>query len=181
MMNFLVRLLPLLEGLRDSSTEDHLEAIKEILTTSIFSFLPIFIGAGSVMLDADPEAEVGFVTAFLQVVGGGELVFYSCSILAPILYLVFREPSGEKHFKERMFQGVVVTAILVVTYILYGRIYNENVNNLELLVTWSYYLIVISLIMWYLATVFKNMMTKGPNLKDSENDFSKVYEMHRRA
>lgn len=178
-MNFFLKLSPIIEGLMESSAQDHLAAIKELLTTGIFSFFPLFIGAASIMLNADPKAGVNFFSALREVVSNGELILYSSSILAPILYLVYREPEGDRHFKERLFQGTIVTVILIACYIFYSLKFSNSVRNLALLVQLSYIIIVISFVLWYLATVFRNMMHGDVNLKSSEYEFTDGYNDHR--
>jgi len=117
--NWLLKSLPLVEGMIESSIQDHLSAIKELLTTSVFCFFPLFIGALSMVLNAEKGVEIAYFPALVDVVSDGELILYSSSILAPILFLVLNEPEGKRRFRERLFQGIIVTVLIFTCNFLY--------------------------------------------------------------
>jgi len=178
-MTWLVKWLPLVETFLKSSSLAKKAAAKEVLVTFIFSFVPVFLASFVVVLRSPQEAPSSFIDAYQIVVGRGELLLYSSTILAPIVYLVLHEPNGKQRFNERLTQGVLVILMLLLCYCFYVLNYSGMVNNLEFLLKSSYWMLGVAIVLWYFATVFRNMMAGEFDLREDESEFTKKMFEHR--
>lgn len=178
-MRRLVKLLPLLDTFLKSSSAEKKAAGKEVFVTCIFSFIPIFLATCVVVLRSPQDNPATFFDAYQVVVGRGELLLYSSSILAPIMYLVLHEPNGKQRLNERLTQGVLGCLMLILSYCFYGLNYSGIVNNLDFLLKSSYWMLGVAIVLWYFATVFRNMMTGGFDLRTEEEAFTKKVFEHR--
>ena len=168
--------LPLISGLHKCSFKDYWNAAGEIFSTLIIATTPIWLGVLGFYLGGNTfkEALVGNVSL-------GELLLYSTSVLAPIIYMAFSDPEGsEEPFPSKVSQGLFVVIIVAMSAYTFGQQRSgaelgSRINSV------SFTLFGISVLLLYLATVYKNMRLPTGKLKHKadEREFSTAYERHR--
>lgn len=158
--------VPLVSSFLECSKRHRVEALKELLLVLGLSLLPIWGGA---LYATATATNADYVHSVYQLIKNGELVLYSTSILAPIFYLVINEPVGDRQFPERWFQGIIVIILFAVLLILFSAY--KTTNGTPRLFHWSIYLYLISVLLLYFATVFRNWMNDGPDIRQSEREF----------
>ncbi len=159
---------PLIDGIKASKWQHHKVALAEVGITAVVSFVPLIASAMFLLLDS--QEGISVLASFREVVSKGELVVYASSIIAPVFYLCLKDPP----VVEKIPQFVFAFVIFILCVVMYTLNYSGNVNNFELLVTWSYWLVGSSIIVWYLSTLFR-VMTPTPDFKAPEMEFAQAF------
>lgn len=173
---FLRNWVPLASSFINSSTSNRINALKEVSLVLILSLIPIWGGAlHNVALLSSHDSN--FFESLNSLIGNGELILYSTSILAPIFYLVISDPVGENHYPHRYSQGLIVIVLLVISLLLFSA---QRTNpNTDYIFKWSVVIFIISIVLLYLATVFRNWASDGNIFKEAEQDFTTQYRKRR--
>ena len=99
-MRLLLRLLkeiPILGDLADTTLEDHIYSLKELIVTLFMSTLPIWGGAFIIILTSKTSDELNYFNSIELLVSNGELYLYATSLLAPVIYIALKEREEGKN------------------------------------------------------------------------------------
>jgi hypothetical protein len=159
------RNIPLLGGLVDARWRDHREAIKEIGINIFVSTAPIWLGV--LFLELFRKYELPLGQAIRKNVETGELFLYATSILAPLYYFIFKEGDGIQRFPNA--GSFILSSLIVVlvgvagfTFTRLGPVLGISLSWDEATVfTFSLKLYLISIIIVYLAHVYRNRRETG--------------------
>ncbi len=167
--NFIRKWVPLVSSLIDCERRHQKDAAKEILLVLVLSLVPIW--GGALLGSTSPKAT--YFGEFYKLIQNGELILYATSILAPIFYLVFHDPVGERPYPDRYFQGLIIIVLLIISLLLFSA--QRSTAGSSFIFAWSIVIFLISLVLLYLSTVFRNWMNDKPDVKQSERDFLHDY------
>ncbi len=162
------RSIPLLGGLVDARGRDHLEAMKEIGINILVSTAPIWLGC--LFLELFRKYELPLGQAIGKNVETGELFLYATSILAPLYYFIFKEEEGIQRFPNAgsfilLSLVVVLVGVAGFTFTRLGPVLGISLSWDEAtMFTFSLTLYLISIVIVYLAHVYRNWReTGGPS------------------
>lgn len=164
----MLRGIPLLAGLADTSSEDCRRAGYELLVTVVVSTSPLWLGSIGTWLSGDSS----YFGALLANVSGGELFLYSASLLAPIMYIAIEKPPVPRlAFPTTQSHLILTVVLLLICAFVFG--FQRSVAEVtSTAVELSLGLFVVSFGLLYLATVYRHMRAPRPGdmFKKSEQD-----------
>lgn len=100
----------------------HRKVQTELLYTLLISLAPSFFAIGGLYLVGN-----GFVNSLMKTFGNGELILYSATLMAPVIYSTqIDTPVKKKHF------FLIVAAILVGVGALYNLVYALGLINVSM-------------------------------------------------
>ena len=167
--------VPLVSSFIDSSALNRKNAAKEVALILVLSLVPIWGGAIHSVATLPNDSD--FLSSLHKLIMNGELLLYSTSILAPIFYLVFSEPDGEKQYPDRYVQGLIIMILLIISLILFSA---QRTNpDIDYIFNWSIVIFFVSIIFLYIATVFRNWVKDSTDFKNEERSFSADYRDRR--
>jgi len=175
----LISWLPLIGGLQETSSRDHLEAVRELGLGQIIATMPIWGGALHIAWP-NLSSEV-FYNALRQMVNSGELFIYAATTLAPVLYIVSRERDIPRMFPNKyLYLGIIVVGAMVAAIIYtLQRTGLQPITDQTLSISFWFYLA--SLVVLYLAYVYNN--TYLPNasqlMRKLEQEYTQRLREHR--
>ena len=150
-------------------TETKIERLKATLFEFSFvgtmTFLPLFLSLIYYIL----PGKLGPVEAWISLVRHGELILYSCSILAPIAYNILQ--------KDKSSGTTAITFVLISTCYFFYAVRFEAVE--DSLIPVSYVLVLLTLGMWFFS-IWERTRPSIPNV-DSEVFAEQFNEMLRRG
>lgn len=161
----MIRSLPLIGPLCDTSLKDHREASIEIVISVTLSTIPIWFG--SLLLLADTGSKLTFVEHLYQNISDGEILLICSALTSPLLYFVFVQDKDLPSFPAARSLMLSVTGILLVSVGLFafqradnlfasgGRIDKDFIFVLSA-VTFGY-----AVFISYLATSYRNWRGSG--------------------
>jgi drug/metabolite transporter (DMT)-like permease len=109
--------VPLLSNLVSFGLRDHRLALTEFLLILLFSFLPLLVGCFVAFLQ---KFELNWFHWALSNVQNGELLLYSCSLLAPVFYVVMRYLPPIRAFPSKMSYMLVYIGALLAAAIVFA-------------------------------------------------------------
>lgn len=175
-----LRTLPLLGGFVDTTLRDHASALRENISGLLISLSPLWFGGFIVCLT---DAKVnGYFSAVWANASNGELFLFATSVLAPILHMATDDPPGARRFPSKWSHIGLMLVILMLAAGTFGvqRAGVDVVRGFAIKV--SVIAFGISIVLLYLATVYKNSRLpeiSPEDFQDSEREFSKNYRRHR--
>jgi hypothetical protein len=180
--------VPLIRDLQRCRRSDFAEATKEVIGTVLLAILPVWLGAGLLMLI--PRASIGpYIGEFL---GSGEALLVSAALIGPSIYIITKKygdlpKSLTIHFPQGWFLVILWLSICMVITAIFGlqRIYTQVAPNsheplfdLPLMQRLSAFILVITIVSLYIVTVFKNFAEEGAavEMHSDTADFLKEWE-----
>ena len=173
----MLRGIPLLAGLADTSAEDRRLAGYELLVTLVISTSPLWLGSLGPWLRGDSS----YLIALLANVSGGELFLYAASFLAPVMYIVLEKPPAPRlAFPTTLSHSILAVVGLLICAFVFG-FQRTAAEVTSTAVKLSMVLFVGSFCLLYLATVYRNMRAPRPDemFKKSEQDLMAALQKSR--
>ena len=175
-----IRMIPIFSGLPDVRKVDHWEALKEFTANLIGSTMPLWVGTFVVLVLS--KGVIGsYCEAFRGNINNGELFIYATSTLAPIYYMSLVDPPRARQFPTKLSHIITVSIIMVLSAVAFGlERAGQKLNN-EFAYHSSIIFFILSLLLVYLATVYKNARfdLTEEELQEPERKFSKSFQDHR--
>jgi hypothetical protein len=171
---FLIK-FPLIGTMFECSSANHKSAMLEFLLTLFFSSVPLL---AAMIFDYYKTPII--LNSITNNIGRGELIIYASSILSPVFYLVLKEPKERRSFPQKIMHIFVFVVIMLFCLLIF-TMQRANVNiDQALLLNSSIIIFVISLILYYSATVLNiSIMDPAKEMRDEEKDFSSQVREHR--
>jgi hypothetical protein len=180
----IIRSVPIFGGLVDAKWTDHREAIAELSCAFIFSTLPIWGGALLMLFDRGNSAS--FWALLVITVMNGELFILATALFGSLFYIMYKEikeNTQAQRFPSPLFFLVLPVVISVISALLFAfrravDMFNLGpVLNNEGLFVCSVMIYLFSLLLIYLAHVYRNVMEHGaPTIQAHQtNDFVKEF------
>ena len=181
-LKWLLRKIPLFGGLIDCRLMDHTEAFKEFFINLIFSTIPIWLG-GAIIFTLDKTSTKTWPLLFETVVGtvqSGELFMYSTAMVAPIIYMALKPERGGRNFPGQMSHifGIIIVALISVAFFSVERAGVVADRQITFQISVGLYLT--SLVLLYMATVYRNYRLTGAADASREQTLEFVEEFNRR-
>jgi len=170
--------VPLFGGLVNCTFTNHKYAIGELLSTLLFSFLPILIAYIVSYLGDHSTKFWPSINTNLQ---NGELFIYVTSLLAPVFFIVMKKRMSEEVFPSKVthilvYWGIVGIAALVFALKRVGFTFDIiSISILQKLVFYT------AMVLFYLVLVYNNSLLPNPSsaMQAEEEDFAKSVHKHR--
>jgi hypothetical protein len=157
--------LPLVGGLVDARWRDHREAMKEVGVNILLSTAPIWLGC--LFLVVARKFKMPLDEVVIRNVENGELFLYATSIIAPLYYFIFKDQEGNQKFPNAGSFMLISALVLLVggcgfAVTRLGAVLGTKFPWDEgTLFAFSLMLYLVSIIIVYLAHVYKNWRETG--------------------
>ncbi|CAG0984273.1 hypothetical protein MTYP_01925 [Methylophilaceae bacterium] len=155
-------------------------ALYEFTYLFVWSVLPFFLGAITLYVISDQSDKNHFELA-LSTFRNGELLVFTISMLAPILYLVLHDPQQAEPFPHKLPVSTTVTLIAVTCAALFALIKANAVKDVDFVFQFSVALTLVALIFRYLALVYHHVRLPDVSeleLRAPQEGFVKQYRKH---
>lgn len=163
--------------------KDYASALYEFLYLVLWSFLPFALGALTLYVTSDFDNKK-FIELGLSTFRNGELLVFTISMMAPILFMTLHDPenlSGAP-FPHKLPISTTVALIAVTCAALFALLKASAVKDLDFVFRLSVILTCVALLFRYLAIVYgKVRANNAPNemeLRQDQNDFVGRFEEH---
>ena len=182
MLMKILRFIPILRDLQDTTLEDHKESCKELFATLFVSTMPIWLGAFIIKLTVAFEVDTNYFGAIRTLISNGELFLYASSLLAPVLYIALKERGEGRVFPAKLAHIIVLFLTVALTSAVFTAQRTADSINKEFLYNVSIYVYVIAIVMMYIAIVLNNNLLPNPadRMKSDENDYVKALKERRK-
>lgn len=141
-------------------------ALYEFLYLFVWSILPFALG-GLVLYVVSNPSEKNILQFAISTFKNGELLVFTISMLAPILFLTLHDPEQASPFPHKLPISTVVALVIVTCAALFAVLKASAVKNSDFVFDISVALTVLALAFRYLALVYHRY--RMPSL--SETDF----------
>lgn len=175
----LLRKLPLLGGLADCRWKDHTEASKEFALNFVFSTAPIWLG-GLIIFSLDKKDNKSFITSIAITMDSGELFMYAAAMVAPIIYMALKPEKGSRNFPGQLSHISLIAIIAIISAAFFALHRARVLVDENFVFSLSIALYIISLVLLYLATVYRNNRLEGAPDIVREQTAEFVEEFNRR-
>lgn len=158
----------------------HAGAFNEFLYLLLWSVLPFALGA-LVLYVSSEAADKSFYEFGLNTFRNGELLVFTISMLAPILYLTLHDPEQAEPFPHKLPISTVVALIIVTCASLFALLKASAVKDVSFVFELSVALTVVALIFRYLAIVYHKVRLPAlteRDLRDTQTQFVETYRRH---
>lgn len=155
-------------------------AFYEFLYLLLWSVLPFVLGA-LVLYVASEAPDKSFFKLSLDTFRNGELLVFTISMLAPILYLTLHDPEQASPFPHKLPISTVVALIIVTCASLFAVLKASAVKDLPFVFGFSVILTVIALFFRFLAIVYHKIrmpQITEMELRAPEKTFVEDYRRH---
>jgi hypothetical protein len=152
-------------------------ALLEFLINILISTLPFVVGIGTLMLSA--KLNLDFFSAFKKISSNGELIIYSATLMAPIMYAVLRDPPVAFRAGFAISGGIpVVLGVLV--YVI--SMTDGFTHRLSILSTICFILaVIVYLLLLLVQHEFEHRKSAPQIQEDRRNDRLDGYRKHRES
>lgn len=171
----------LIGGLFDASLKIYCHALYEFLYLLVWSILPFALGALTLYVTSS-DVDKSFWQFAWSTIQNGELLVFTISMLAPILYMTLYDPEKAAPFPHKLPMSTVVALIVVISAVLFALLKAKAVKDFYFVINFSVILTLLALIFRFLALVYHRARLKSVNetvLRQPENDFVSGYRSHR--
>lgn len=174
--------IPVIDGLPRVDRKHIASAAKEILVTLLVSLSPLFFGAWVLTLTQSTKFFPGYLASLISMLQNGELIFYSSTLLAPLIYLLLSDKLNGKVFPSKLSHAVIVVGILLVsltTFVIFKL--DPSAIKIDILNV-SYYIFGATVFLLFVGQAYENNIFFNPSetYKQVENNYSSNYRQHRR-
>lgn len=143
----------------------HAYAFYEFVYLLLWSVLPFALGA-LVLYVTSNATDKSFYDFGLDTFRNGELLVFTISMLAPILYLTLHDPDQAEPFAHKLPISTVVALIIVTSASLFALLKASAVKDFPFVFELSVALTVIALIFRYLAIIYHKI--RMPQITERE-------------
>lgn len=152
-------------------------ALLEFLVNILISTLPFLVGIVTLMLSA--KLNMDFLGALIKISSNGELIIYSATLMAPIIYAVLRNPPVAFRAGFAICGGIpVVLGVLV--YVI--SITDGFTQRLSLLSAFCFCLaVIVYLLLLLVEHEFEHRKSAPQIQEDRRNDRLDGYRKHRES
>lgn len=92
----------------------------------------------------------------------GEVLVYISALIAPVMAVMIKYHRARRHFPMFTMLFFVQTLVVVVAVIFFMKYKSGPIVNLEFVSSGSFFLYIISLIMWYISIVYEKKLVDNP-------------------
>lgn len=131
----------------------HAGAFYEFIYLLLWSILPFALGA-LVLYVTNDDPNKNFFELGVQTFQNGELLIFTISMLAPILYLTLHDPEQAEPFPHKLPISTVVALIIVTCASLFSLLKASSVKDISFVFGLSIVLTIVALVFRYLAIVY---------------------------
>lgn len=149
----------------------HAGALYEFTYLLLWSILPFALGTLVLYVVSD-DPNKNFFELGLRTFQNGELLIFTISMLAPILYLTLHDPEQAEPFPHKLPISTVVALVIVTCASLFSLLKASSVKDISFVFGLSIALTIVALIFRYLAIVYHKV--RLPSL--TERDLRKPQE-----
>lgn len=165
----LMRHMPWISGLPDCRIGDYQEATKEVFVNLILSTSPLWLGS-LITFGVDPHHKktwARYWEVLLQTLRGGELLIYATAAIAPIFYFALVRGRQSRDYPSRISHIVSALLIFMVGTTLFGVQRSGVAVDPDFILPSSALLYGFSLVIIFLATLYRNWRDVSPNTIDT--------------
>lgn len=155
-------------------------ALYEFTYLILWSVLPFALGALTLYV-ASADNEKSFYEFWLSTFRNGELLVFTISMLAPILYMTLYDPDKAGPFPHKLPISTVVALIIVTCAALFALLKANAVNDVSFVFGLSVILTLLALFFRFLALVYHRLRMPQVNeteLRSSQDSFVNQYRSH---
>lgn len=155
-------------------------ALYEFIYLLMWSVLPFFLGALVVYVTSD-AIDKNFYQFGLNTFRNGELLVFTISMLAPILYLTLHDPEQAGPFPHKLPISTVVALIIVTCASLFAILKASAVKDFPFVFELSVTLTMIALGFRYLAIVYHRVRMPAiteTQLRENQDSFVENFRRH---
>lgn len=136
-----------------TSRATHAAAFYEFLYLFLWSILPFALGTLVLYVTSnDPNKNIYELSQ--HTFQNGELLIFTISMLAPILYLTLHDPEQAEPFPHKLPISTIVALVIVTCASLFSLLKASSVKDLPFVVELSVVLTIVALVFRYLAIVY---------------------------
>lgn len=158
----------------------HASAFYEFMYLFLWSVLPFALGALVLYVTSD-AADKSFYASGLNTFRNGELLVFTISMLAPILYLTLHDPEQAEPFPHKLPISTVVALIIVTCASLFALLKASAVKDVPFVFVLSIVLTIVALAFRYLAIVYHKVRMPAlteRELRAPQETFVEDYRRH---
>ena len=152
----IIRRLPLVGRVFECGLGEHWKTLEELSSGLFWSMLPIWVGTYIAFLKGPLFNWTGLRGAFGGAIEGGELFIYAAAFLAPISWIVHRDPPGAGEFPSKLAHTILTAVLTVFSAISFALQRTGQAVNPTALHALSIIFFWLSLFLIYLATLYHN-------------------------
>lgn len=156
------------------------QALYEFAYLVIWSILPFLLGALTLYVTSDAADKTFYILA-LSTFRNGELLVFTISMLAPILYIVLHDPEQAESFPHKLPISTMVTLTAVTCAALFALMKASAIKDGNFVFQFSVVLTVLALFFRYLAIVYHRIRMPSvseDDLRADQNGFVQQYRKH---
>lgn len=174
----------LIGSLFKAGRKTYAQALYEFAYLLCWSVLPFALGTLTLLVTADTTDQRDVLNLSISTFNHGELLVFTISMLAPILYLINHDPTESKTFPHKLPISTIVVLNIVTSASLFALMKADAVTKKELVFNISVALTVIALLIRYLALVYHRVRLPDVDemaLRSNQRSFVEDYEHHMQA
>jgi hypothetical protein len=155
-------------------------ALYEFLYLVLWSVFPFALG-GLVLYVIANEADKSLVSVAIGTFRNGELLVFTISLLAPMLFLVLHDPHGAGPFPHKLPLSTIGMFVIVFCAALFSLQKAQTVKDPDFVFQLSLWLTGLAMFFRYLAMVYHRVRMPEPNervLRAPEEDFVDEVRKH---
>lgn len=174
--------VPIIGSLPQTSWQDHVEAIRELIISLLISMAPVWVGILALRIGQTSPSQLSYLQCAHAIIQNGELFIYSAATLAPVMYIVTRDRFNVRSFPGKYtFIGIVIIFALIATSIFTIQRVKAQILAPDI-VTLSLVLYGIAIAVFYFALVYNNTFLPNPAslMREEESDYVQRFRQHRR-
>ncbi len=158
----------------------HASAFYEFIYLFLWSILPFALGTLVLYVTSD-DPNKNFFELGLHTFRNGELLIFTISMLAPILYLTLHDPEQAEPFPHKLPISTVVALVIVTCASLFSLLKASSVKDLPFVFGLSIALTIVALVFRYLAIVYHKVrlpQLTERDLREPQDTFVENFRRH---
>jgi hypothetical protein len=170
----------LIGSLFKANRKTYAEALYEFTYLLLWSILPFALGTLTLYVASDSN-EKDLLELGLSTFRNGELLVFTISMLAPILYMTLYDPDRAGPFPHKLPISTVVALIVVTCAALFALLKAHAVNDIKFVFNLSVILTLLALIFRYLALVYNRIrmyQITETDFRSDQSSFISEYKAH---
>lgn len=158
----------------------HAGAFYEFIYLFLWSILPFALGTLVLYVTSD-DPNKNFFELGLHTFQNGELLIFTISMLAPILYLTLHDPEQAEPFPHKLPISTVVALVIVACASLFSLLKASSVKDFPFVFGLSIVLTIVALVFRYLAIVYHKVrlpQLTERDLREPQDTFVEDFRRH---
>lgn len=155
-------------------------AFYEFIYLILWSLLPFALG-GLILYATSNDPQKSYLPMVISTIENGELLVFTISMLAPVLFLTWHDPERAEKFPHKLPISTISTIIIVTCAAMIALQKASAVKDKDFIAEFSVVLTLIALGFRYLALVYHRYRLPSTNeteLRKPQNDFVQNFEAH---